>query len=150
MEDIEQLIKKEQWLAKDRFDFSQKQGVQVGVNIFDKFKFQACKFTLFESLLSKLDNDSLCQAFDYFERERLRVCFQDHFNKTKTPINVVEKIVYLYVKALLIERVKRDVASDIPSVRSEIDMYARTFPNLDSNVLISEFRKSEVQICSDK
>ncbi|MDD9176029.1 hypothetical protein PVK62_07895 [Aliivibrio sp. S3MY1] len=148
MEDIKALIKKEQWLAKDRFDFSEKEGVEEGINIFDNYKFTVCKFTLFENLLTNLDNDSLCLAYDYFEAERLRRCFNDHFNKTKTPINAVEKIVYIYIETLLGERVRRTFTSDIPSIRSEIATYAKMFEHMDSSTLISEFRKSGVQIGS--
>lgn len=146
MQDIENLIKKEQWLAKDRFKFCEGHGVKVGKNIFDFYKFKVCKFTLFECLLCKLDNDSLCVAFDHFEANRLRVAFNDHFNKTETPLYAVEQVVYLYLETLLLERVKRAPSHDIPSVRSEIAMYARMFPNLDSNVLVSEFSKSDVRI----
>ncbi|MFC5079596.1 hypothetical protein VTH8203_03989 [Vibrio thalassae] len=146
MEDIEKLLKKEQWLAKDRFNFTDGQGVKVGANIFDQYKFQVCKFTLFESLLCELDNDNLCIAFDHFESNRLRTALTDHFNKTQTPLYAVEQVVYLYLETLLLERVKRDPIHDIPSVRTEIAMYARMYPNMDSNVLISEFSKSDVQI----
>jgi len=146
MDNIEELVKKEQWLAKDRFKFSEGQGVELGANIFDQFKFRVCKFTLFESLLCKLDNENLCKAFDYFESNRLRAALTDHFNKTKTPVYAVEQVVYLYLESLLLERVKRDPVHDIPSVRSEVAMYARMYPNMDSNVLISEFSKSDVPI----
>ncbi|MDN2484009.1 hypothetical protein [Vibrio agarivorans] len=146
MQDIEEMIKKEQWLAKDRFKFTDGQGVKVGSNIFDQYKFQVCKFTLFESMLCRLDNHSLCKAFDHFEANRLRVAFNNHFNKTQTPLYAVEQVVYLYLETLLLERVKRDSSHDIPSVRSEVAMYARMYPNMDSNVLTSEFAKSEVKI----
>lgn len=146
MENIEELVKKKQWLAKERFKFTEGQGVEVGEKFFDQYKFQVCKFTHFESVLCELDNDSLCIAFDHFESNRLRAALTDHFNKTQTPRYAVEQVVYLYLETLLLERVKRDPIHDIPSVRSEIDMYARMYPNMDSTVLISEFSKSDVQI----
>lgn len=146
MDDIEKLVKKEQWLAKDRFKFVEGQGAQLGANIFDQYKFGTCKFTLFESLLCKLDNDNLCKAFDHFEGNRLRTALRDHFNNTKSPVYASEQVVYLYLETLLLERVKRDPVHDIPSVRSEVAMYARMYPNINSNVLINEFSKSNVQI----
>ncbi|MCY9870437.1 hypothetical protein [Vibrio barjaei] len=144
MQDIEQLIKKEQWLAGDRFKFNTEQGVEVGLDIFQLYQFNVSRFSLFESLLSKLDNKSLCQAFDYFEANRLRTIFNDHFHKTDTPQNPAHKVAHLYLQTLLRERANKDQSNDIPSVRSEIAMYGRMFPTLDSDLLINALTQANV------
>lgn len=150
MEDIEEHVKREQWLAKDRFDFSLGKGCKVGINIFEQYKFRVAQFTQFEQLLTQLDNTTLCKAFDWFESERLRVLLKEHFHKTKEPRYVTEIIVYRYIDCLLLERENTTSSNDIPSVRSEIASYARSFPKIASEQLIAEFEKSGILLNSPK
>lgn len=147
MEDIEQLVKQKQWLAQDRFDFSPNKGCKVGENIFDRYKFQVCKFTLFEYLLTHLDNSDLCKAFDWFESNRLRSMFKQHFHKSEPePEYATTNIVYQYLDCLLCEREGGHIGRDIPSIRSELAWYGRSFPEISSEHLITEFEKSGITL----
>ncbi|AXT74210.1 hypothetical protein [Vibrio sp. dhg] len=143
MEDIEQILDKQQWLAKDKFDFNRsKNGCEVGVNIFNRYKFDV--FTVFEGLIVQLDNSTLCTIYDYFERARLRNVLRKHFLKIEEPRNVTELLVHRYIDLLLSER--SHSCSDISDIRSEVKWLARSLPELNSEHLISELETCGVSI----
>lgn len=75
--------------SKQRYGFTSK-GVSVGVNIFDRYQFKVCRFTDFESRLVLMDNDTLCEALDYFLAVR----------RTETDAYADQEITYRFLHGL--------------------------------------------------
>ncbi|PKF48620.1 hypothetical protein [Enterovibrio nigricans] len=117
--------------------FEQKDCVK-GEPIFDKYKFQVCRFTEFESRLVQLNDQELCHVADFLHLQYL----ESRFNRSQLYADHV--ITKMYVDTLLMSRAHRVPA--IADTRSEIAGYSRMFPELNSEHLAAVVEASGVRL----
>lgn len=128
----------DQTTSRQLYHFTSR-GVGVGVNIFDRYRFKVCRFTDFESRLVLMDNDSLCEALDYFLAVR----------HAETDAYADQEIIITYLECLLSLRVHEHTDTHcIPEWRSDIAHFYRCFPYLDSSLLANCFSNSGVALPS--
>ncbi|WP_318493287.1 hypothetical protein [Photobacterium leiognathi] len=132
--EIEQYVEANHFLAKDRYIFTD-QGVDVGTNIFHRFKFSVCKYTLFENFITKLDNESLLNMYDSLEKKRHIHRLKQHY-KIQSSLHLKHEIISLYLKVLLDERSRKHSSIDVPATRFDIANFARMAPEITSEELI--------------
>ena len=124
----------------DMFRFGRRDGELINHNVFSEYRFRVASFREFEQRLVKMDNDALCEAYNFFCEERQKE------RQKGSPSFADQKIIIEYLRVLLSLRECKHDCIWVTDVRSEIKQYWEMFPYLDSEKLAKCFALSSIDL----